>query len=135
VNTVLSGARVVRVLTRLRTGRGSSAEVVIDSRPEPTSQILDQWAVSHRDTLSFVEPSRPEQNAFIGDFTGRFRGLFDAEPGESLCQNHRALLDALSAQNSGGASAFLRNDNRESRQFVLFAITKSPNLESATLTF
>ena len=73
VDTSLPGARVVRVLERLITKRGRPTEIVLDNGPELISRIFDQWAADQEITLGFIEPGKPEQNAVMESFNGRFR--------------------------------------------------------------
>ena len=35
--------------------------------------ILDAWVYAHRVRLSFIRPSRPNENAYIESFNGKFR--------------------------------------------------------------
>ena len=73
VDTSLPGARVVRVLQRLTRARGHPTEIALDNGPELISRVLDQWAAEHGIKLGFIEPGKPEQNAVIESFNGRFR--------------------------------------------------------------
>jgi putative transposase len=73
VDTSLPSARVVRVLERLLRERGHPTEIVLDNGPELISQILDRWAADQGIRLGFIEPGKPEQNAVMESFNGRFR--------------------------------------------------------------
>jgi putative transposase len=73
VDTSLPSARVVRVLERLIRKRGHPSEIVLDNGPELISRVLDQWAAEHGIRLGFIEPGKPEQNAVMESFNGRFR--------------------------------------------------------------
>lgn len=73
VDTSLPGARVVRTLEGVRQQRGCPRQLVIDNGPEFTGQALDQWAYSHGVELVFIEPGKPQQNAYIESFNGKFR--------------------------------------------------------------
>ena len=73
VDTSLSGVRVARTLEQLRQERGCPRQVVIDNGPEFTGQALDQWAYTQGVELAFIEPGKPQQNAFIESFNGKFR--------------------------------------------------------------
>jgi putative transposase len=73
VDTSLPGARVVRTLEDLRQQRGCPRQLVIDNGPEFTGQALDQWAYTHGVDLAFIEPGKPQQNAFIESFNGKLR--------------------------------------------------------------
>jgi putative transposase len=73
VDTSLTGARVVRVLERLRERRGLPEVVVIDNGPEFAGRALDLWAYQQSVRLRFIEPGKPVQNAFIESFNGKMR--------------------------------------------------------------
>lgn len=73
VDTSITGARVVRVLERLREFRGLPPILVMDNGPEFTSQALDAWAYQQGVRLHFIEPGKPVQNAYIESFNGRMR--------------------------------------------------------------
>jgi putative transposase len=73
VDTSLTGERVCRVLDRLKASRGLPLEIVLDNGPEMISKALDEWAYRNQVHLNFIEPGKPNQNAFIESFNGRFR--------------------------------------------------------------
>ena len=73
VDTSLPGARVVRVLERLRELRGLPQVLVMDNGPEFAGQALDVWAYEQGVKLHFIDPGKPVQNAFIESFNGRMR--------------------------------------------------------------
>ncbi len=73
VDTSLPGLRVVQVLDRVVTERGTPAERVLDNGPELTGKVLDQWAYERGVRLRFIEPGKPVQNAFVESFHGRLR--------------------------------------------------------------
>jgi putative transposase len=73
VGRSIPGARVVRVLERLATGRGLPRAIVLDNGPEFTSRVLDQWAYGAGVELRFIQPGKPVQNAFVESFNGKFR--------------------------------------------------------------
>lgn len=73
VDTSLPGARVVRVLERLREKRGLPEVIQVDNGPEFAGRHLDQWAYEHGVHLSFIEPGKPVQNGHIESFNGKFR--------------------------------------------------------------
>jgi putative transposase len=73
VDTSLGGERVVRVLEELREQRGGPKVIVVDHGPEFTSQALDRWAYQRGVKLHFIAPGKPEQNAYVESFNGKFR--------------------------------------------------------------
>ncbi len=86
VDHSLPGARVVRVLERLRETRGVPRVIQVDNGSEFTSQLVDQWAWRHGVGLHFITPGRPVENAYIESFNGKFRD-------ECLNQNWFTSLD------------------------------------------
>lgn len=73
VDTSLPGRRVVSVLERLAECRGLPQSVTVDNGPEFVSKALDEWAYRKRLRLRFIEPGKPQQNAYIESFNGKFR--------------------------------------------------------------
>ncbi len=73
VDTSIPGARVVRVLERLRERRGLPQVLVMDNGPEFAGQAVDVWAYEQGVKLHFIEPGKPVQNAFIESFNGKMR--------------------------------------------------------------
>jgi putative transposase len=73
VDHSLPGARVVRVLERLRETRGLPAALLMDNGPEFRGGAMADWAQENGVELQFIEPGAPWQNGFIESFNGRFR--------------------------------------------------------------
>lgn len=73
VDTSLPAVRVVRVLERIATERGYPKQIVVDNGPEFDSNALRQWAAVHRVDLHFIEKGKPQQNAYVESFNGKFR--------------------------------------------------------------
>jgi putative transposase len=73
VDTSLGGERVARVLEELSWQRGGPQVIVVDHGPEFTSQALDRWAYRQGVGLHFIAPGKPEQNAYVESFNGKFR--------------------------------------------------------------
>ena len=72
-DTSLPGARVVRVLEQVSSGRGLPQTIVVDNGPEFAGKALDAWAYQWGVGLHFIEPGKPVQNAYIESFNGKFR--------------------------------------------------------------
>ena len=88
VDHSLPGERVARTLDRLSLERGLPKAIVCDNGPEFAGQALDFWAHRHGITLSFIQPGKPVQNAFIESFNGKLRD-------ECLNENYfTSLIDA-----------------------------------------
>ena len=69
----ISGERVARVLDYLAWFRGLPKEIVVDNGPEFTGLSMDQWAHRNGVSLHFIDPGKPNQNAFIESFNRSFR--------------------------------------------------------------
>ena len=72
-DTSLGGERVARVLEELCRQRGGPQVIVVDHGSEFTSQGLDRWAYGRGVRLHFIAPGKPEQNAYVESFNGKFR--------------------------------------------------------------
>jgi putative transposase len=73
VDTSLPGRRVVNVLERLAQDRGLPQSVTVDNGPEFAGKALDEWAYRRQLQLRFIDPGKPQQNAYIESFNGKFR--------------------------------------------------------------
>ena len=78
VDTSLTGERVVRVLERLRDGRGVPQVIQTDNGSEFTGCKVDQWAYRNGVKMFFIEPGKlpPKghpQNGKIESFNGKLR--------------------------------------------------------------
>ena len=65
VGISIPGAAVARALDMVALERGYPATIVVDNGPEFTSKVMDVWAYGHDVELHFIEPGKPNQNAFI----------------------------------------------------------------------
>src|SRR5689334_2888240 len=73
VDTSITGLRVQAVLERLADTRGLPTSITVDNGPEFDGQVLDKWAYRRTVTLSFIRPGKPNENAYIESFNGKFR--------------------------------------------------------------
>jgi len=73
VDTSIPGLRVQGVLDRLADTRGLPKSITVDNGPEFDGQVLDKWAYRNRVQLSFIRPGKPNENAYIEGFNGKFR--------------------------------------------------------------
>ncbi len=69
----ISGERVTRVLDRISETRGRPKAIRCDNGPEFVSNALDRWAYQNGVAIDFIDPGKPNQNAYIESFNGRFR--------------------------------------------------------------
>lgn len=73
VDTSLRAERVVRVLEHLKEWRGTPRVIRLDNGPELTSVQLQAWCESNGVELKFIQPGKPNQNAYIERFNRTFR--------------------------------------------------------------
>lgn len=73
VDTAIGAHRITQVLDTVAAQRGYPATVVSDNGPEFTSKRLMIWAQLHDVALHFIQPGKPNQNAFVESFNGRLR--------------------------------------------------------------
>lgn len=73
VDTSMGGRRVVRVLDRLVERRGVPEVITIDNGTEFDGRAMDEWAFKNKVRLNFITPGKPNENAYIESFNGRFR--------------------------------------------------------------
>jgi putative transposase len=73
VDTSITGLRVQAVLDRLADTRGLPISITVDNGPEFDGQVLDKWAYRRAVQLCFIRPGKPNENAYIESFNGKFR--------------------------------------------------------------
>ena len=73
VDVSLTGLRVSQVLDRLKQSRGLPRTIICDNGTEFTSKAMDQWAFANRVELKFIQPGKPNQNAYCESFNARLR--------------------------------------------------------------
>ena len=73
VDTSITGSRVKAVLERLADLRGLPRSITVDHGPEFEGQVMDAWAYERGVSLSFIRPGKPNDNAYIESFNGKFR--------------------------------------------------------------
>ena len=69
----IGGLAVTRILDRLAVERGLPMALRTDNGPEFCSRAMLTWAFDRGVTLRLIEPGKPNQNAYIESFNGRFR--------------------------------------------------------------
>ena len=69
----ITGEDVAMILESIASGRDYPDAIVSDNGPEFTSKAMDEWAHEHDVKLSFIDPGKPTQNAYIESFNGKFR--------------------------------------------------------------
>ncbi len=69
----LGGNQLVRILEQLSTTRGLPKAIRTDNGKEFCSRAMLTWAHARGVQLFLIEPGKPNQNAYIESFNGRFR--------------------------------------------------------------
>ncbi|MCO5795221.1 MAG: IS3 family transposase [Blastomonas fulva] len=91
-DTSISGARVARELDTLVRLYGKPACIVSDNGTEFTSRAILKWASENRVEWHYIDPGKPQQNAFIESFNGSLRDeLLNEELFDSLTDARRKL--------------------------------------------
>jgi len=65
VDLSLPAARVIRTLEQVIEWRGKPKRLRCDNGPEYVSSLLARWAESRGIALMFIQPGKPQQNAYI----------------------------------------------------------------------
>ena len=73
VGTSIPAARVVRVLEQLIEVYGRPAAFRLDNGPEFTAQVFVDWCAAQGIALRYIQPGKPDQNAFIERFNRTYR--------------------------------------------------------------
>ncbi len=94
VDTSIRAARVIRVLDRVADERGLPDEILIDNGPEFTCRALDEWAHRNGVRLHFIRPGKPNDNAYIESFNGKFRDECLNEEWFTTLDDARATIEA-----------------------------------------
>ncbi|MBD3665986.1 IS3 family transposase [Sulfitobacter aestuariivivens] len=91
-DTSISGARVARELDALVRIYGKPASIVSDNGTEFTSRAILKWANENDVEWHYIDPGKPQQNAFIESFNGSLRDeLLNEEWFDSLDDARRKL--------------------------------------------
>lgn len=69
----ISSLRLVRVMQKLVEVYGKPEAIRLDNGPEMTSHTFVDWARDQGIRLMFIQPGKPNQNAFIERFNRSFR--------------------------------------------------------------
>ena len=91
-DTSLSGARVARELSALIRVYGKPGCIVSDNGTEFTSRAILKWADENSVPWHYIDPGKPQQNAFVESFNGSLRDeLLNEEIFDSLDDARRKL--------------------------------------------
>lgn len=64
----LPSARIIRALEQIIGWRGKPLAIRYDNGPECLSDAITQWAARHRIALNYIQPGKPQQNAYVERF-------------------------------------------------------------------
>lgn len=87
IDTSIPSGRVVRALDQLIECRGKPKAIRVDNGPEYTAQLFQDWCKDNAIELKYIQPGKPNQNAFIERFNKTYRHeVLNAYVFESLAQ-------------------------------------------------
>lgn len=124
----IGGLAVTRILDRLAMTRGLPGIIRTDNGKEFCGRAMLTWAHQRGVELRFIEPGKPNQNAYIESFNGRLR---------DECLNEHWFLNLAHAQ--ALIEAWRREYNEERPKKALGGLTPSAyakqlEAKSATVT-
>lgn len=120
VDFSLPAQRVVRSLEQIIAWRGKPEGIRVDNGPEYVSQTLRQWAQKQRIALCYIQPGKPQQNAYIERFNRTVRG-------EWLGQNIFETIEEVQKQ----ATNWLWTYNNDRPNMGIGGITPTMKLKTA----
>lgn len=90
----MGGNQLVRILDQLAQTRGLPKAIRTDNGKEFCSRAMLTWAHARGVQLFLIEPGKPNQNAYIESFNGRFRDECLNEHWFTSLQHARVIIDA-----------------------------------------
>lgn len=69
----LPSERVIRALNQLIEWRGKPEAIIVDNGPEYISGVMVAWAEKRGITLKYIQPGKPQQNAYVERFNRTVR--------------------------------------------------------------
>lgn len=107
VDFSLPSERVIRELEQIISWGGRPQVIRCDNGPEMTSQGFMDWAERHGVKLLFIQPGKPNQNAFIQRFNKCFRlEVLDANLFNSISEVQMAADEWLMDYNEYNHRSF-----------------------------
>lgn len=92
INTSITGKRLIRVFERLCLERGLPDVLRTDNGTEFLSGEFIAWAEEHEVTIQYIQPGKPNQNAYIECFNKTYRDEV-LDLGIYLFRNLNEVLD------------------------------------------
>ena len=100
IDTSLPAARVIRVLEQVVSWRGHPQALRLDNGPELVADQGMSWGVERGIELRYIQPGKPDQNAFIERFNRTYRTeVLNASVFESLEQVREIRAEWLQSYN------------------------------------
>jgi putative transposase len=100
VGTSISAIRLQRVMNELIEVYGKPRAIRLDNGPEMTAQSFVEWAERQNIALRFIQPGKPNQNAFIERFNKSYRQeVLDANLFNTLAEVQAATDDWIEDYN------------------------------------
>lgn len=100
IATSIPATRVIRFLEQLIEIQGKPAAIRCDNGPELTSYAFTEWCKAKDIALLFIQPGKPDQNAFIERFNRTYRNeVLDAYLFDSLSEVREITDDWLRRYN------------------------------------
>lgn len=90
----MGGQQLVRILEQLALTRGLPQAIRTDNGKEFCSRAMLTWAHARNVKLFLIEPGKPNQNAYIESFNGRFRDECLNEHWFTSLQQAKIVIDA-----------------------------------------
>jgi putative transposase len=73
IDRSLPAGRVIRTLNRIMAWRGKPSAIRCDNGPEYFSDSVQRWAEENGIKIQFIQPGKPQQNAFVERFNRTVR--------------------------------------------------------------
>ena len=100
IGASIPASRVIRVLAQLVTLHGRPDALRLDNGPELTAECFTTWCEAQGITLRYIQPGKPDQNAFIERFNRTYRAeVLDAYVFASLVEVQTLTDDWLLTYN------------------------------------
>lgn len=125
-DTSLSGARVARELDAVLARRGRPKTCVSDNGTELTSKAILRWSQTHGVDWHYIQPGKPQQNAFAESFIGRLRDeCLNETAFSSLGEARKLLADWRADYNQVRPHSALANRTPEEFRQHTLALAKA----------
>jgi putative transposase len=100
VGPSLPSRRVTRVLDELVAIHGRPSAVRVDNGPEFTAQVFVDWCTGHDIAVHYIQPGKPDQNAYIERFNRSYRTeVLNAHLFESIAELRALTIQWLEIYN------------------------------------